>query len=440
MTEQTPVAALAPETVSVRVDDLIIGRTTAFPIYDERGLLLIAEGIALTPEIKRNLRERPSGRVMVHAADASHLTLTDAGLARQDCVTFDSETTEKLDEIAHRGFGAIINTERPLRESIPDRAPGPYSAEQRRRLQEANEKTAAEVGQMMEHALQGQRVHGGEMTSMIASYVGEMIQDTDNVLTSVSLEFAGRGLPTNPLATSLLSMAIGVELGWDAGNIRNLGICGLVHDWGMLRVPAEIRNASRRLDTGDWIEITKHPIYSLEMLQKIAVLPPVVPLVVYQVHERPNGKGYPRGRSGSSIHPFAKVVQVADIFTALRSPRPYRAPLMPYAAMECLIRQARDHYVEPYVVRALLRIQSLFPLGSFVTLSDGSVARVLRSNRDDYTRPIVQLVQDAKGKTADPHAETSLVDMRTSTLAIRQALPTPGTQEVAFFEDLLQDA
>ena len=112
---------------------------------------------------------------------------------------------------------------------------------------------------------------------------------------------------------------------------------------------------------------------------------------------------------------------------------------MPYAAMECLIRQAREHYVEPDVVRALLRIQSLFPLGSFVTLSDGSVAQVLRSNRDDYTRPVVQLVQDATGKSVEPQEE-NLIDLRASPLKIRQALPTPGTEEVAFFEELLQGA
>jgi HD-GYP domain-containing protein (c-di-GMP phosphodiesterase class II) len=205
----------------------------------------------------------------------------------------------------------------------------------------------------------------------------------------------------------------------------------------MLRVPPEIRNARGCLATADWIEITKHPIYSLEILQRIAGLPPVVPLVVYQIHERPNGKGYPRGRSGANIHSFAKVVQVADIYTALRSIRPYRPPLMPYAAMECLIRQAQNHDVEPDVVRALLRIQSLFPLASFVTLSDGSVARVLRSNRDDYTRPVVQLLQDSRGKAAESHKEGILIDLRESPLSIQQALPTPGTQEVALSGDLL---
>jgi HD-GYP domain-containing protein (c-di-GMP phosphodiesterase class II) len=436
MNQTQSIVPSPPKKVAVRVDDLIVGRAAAFPIYDERGLLLVAEGLAITSEIKRNLRVRPDARVMVEAADAGHLTLTETGLASQECVAFDNETTQKLDEIAHCGFGAVVNTGRPVRESVTPRVLTPYSAEQRRRLQETHERNAADVARAIQQVLQGEQIRGAEMTSLVAAYIAELIHDTDNVLTSLTVEFVEQGLGGNPLATSLLSMAVGVELGWDAENVRNLGICGLVHDWGMMRVPAEIRSASRRLETGDWIEITKHPIYSLEILEKITGLPPVVPLVVYQVHERPNGKGYPRGRTGSSIHPFAKVVQVADTFTALRAPRPFRAPLMAYAAMECLIREAREKLVDPDVVRALLRVQSLFPLGSFVALSDGSIARVLRSNRDDYTRPVVQRVQDGDGQTADP-AEEDLIDLRNSSLSIRQALPTPGTQEVAFFEQLL---
>jgi HD-GYP domain-containing protein (c-di-GMP phosphodiesterase class II) len=206
----------------------------------------------------------------------------------------------------------------------------------------------------------------------------------------------------------------------------------------MLRVPEGIRNASHKLSSDDRLEITKHPIYSLEILERITLLPRIAPLVVYQVHERPNGQGYPRGRSGKHIHPFAKMVAVADTYTALRSVRPFRPPLSPYAAMECVIRQARDRHVEPDVVRALLRIQSLFPLGSYVTLSDSSVACVLRSNGDEYTKPIVQHVQDAEGNSIEADDDAALIDLLDSRLSIRQALPTPGTTEVGLSEEVLK--
>jgi HD-GYP domain-containing protein (c-di-GMP phosphodiesterase class II) len=394
----------------------------------------VAEGLAITPEIKRTLRHRQDGIVSIHKADVPRLTLVDQELAMESGVAFDTETTQKLDEIVNRGFDELANGQ-PAHQALVIHGRRGYDDAQRQRLQSRHEKNMTLVGELMREALLGKSVDGSAVPAMIANYFVEMVQDEENVLTSVALSLRTSGLPTNPLAVSLLSMAIGVEMGLDADQVRDLGVCGLVHDWGMLRVPEEIRNATHRLSSGDYAEITKHPIYTLEMLEYVSAVPRVAPLVVYQVHERPNGQGYPRGRMGTNIHPFAKMVQVADMFTALRSSRPYRAPLMPYSAMECVIRQARDRHVEPEVVRALLRIQSLFPLGSFVTLSDGSVARVLRANRGDYTRPIVQRVQDMAGNVVDPHNEAHTIDLLQSELAIRQALPTPGSGEIALTDD-----
>lgn len=431
MSTAAPEAAAAPhETVQVRVDDLIVGRTVGFPIYDDHGLLLVAEGLAITLKIKHTLRQRQNGVVAIHKADVPRLTLIDPNVTADASVAFDNETTQKLDEIVNRGFENLANGE-PAYQALVLHGRRRYDDGQRQRLQAAHEKNLALVGELIQGALQGKPVDGSAVPAMIANYFLEMVQDEENVLTSVALSLRNNGLPTNPLAVSLLSMAIGVEMGLDAEQVRDLGVCGLVHDWGMLRVPEEIRNATHQLSSGDYAEITKHPIYTLEMLENVTGVPRVAPLVVYQVHERPNGQGYPRGRLGTNIHPFAKMVQVADMFTALRSPRPYRAPLMPYSAMECVIRQTRDRHVEPEVVRALLRIQSLFPLGSFVTLSDGSAARVLRANRTNYTRPIVQRVQTIAGEPVDPQDDAHTIDLLHSDLSIRQALPTPGSGEIA---------
>ncbi len=206
---------------------------------------------------------------------------------------------------------------------------------------------------------------------------------------------------------STLEMAIGVEMGLDATNVRHLSFAGLIHDWGMLRVPEKIRNAPRRLTSTGFLHIQKHPIHVLEILQCVSGILSVVPVVCYQIHERINGTGYPRARSGNAIHQFARILQVADAYVALTSPRPFRPPLMPYAAMECLVRLSRDRAVDPAVVRSLLQVLSLFPLGSFVTLTDGSVGRVLRRNGSHYTSPIVQLM----------HQSCSLCRIATATLS-----------------------
>ena len=82
--------------------------------------------------------------------------------------------------------------------------------------------------------------------------------------------------------------------------------------------------------------------------------------------------------------------------------------------MECLLRQAQSGQVDAAVVRSLLHVLSLFPIGSYVALSDGTVARVLRSNGIEYTRPIVLLVQDNVGNKIERNDESALIDLTRS--------------------------
>jgi hypothetical protein len=130
------------------------------------------------------------------------------------------------------------------------------------------------------------------------------------------------------------------------------------------------------------------------------------------------------------IHPFARILHVADAYLAMTAQRPFRPPLMPYAAMECLVRQAERNQVDADVVRSLLRVLSLFPIGSFVRLSDGRVAQVVRSNAHSFVRPIVAIVEDSSGKAVNSADETALVNLSGSNLSVREALPTPGTDQI----------
>jgi hypothetical protein len=124
------------------------------------------------------------------------------------------------------------------------------------------------------------------------------------------------------------------------------------------------------------------------------------------MHERCNGSGYPRGRTAKQIHELAKVAAVADVFLALCSTRPHRPALMPYYALERMLHGVKDGLFDAVVVRALLKTVSLFPVGSFVRISDGRIGKVLRSNGEDYARPVVAAWKPG----ADPN-ESIVVDL-----------------------------
>ena len=112
--------------------------------------------------------------------------------------------------------------------------------------------------------------------------------------------------------------------------------------------------------------------------------------IAYQMHERNNGQGYPRRLEGHRIHFLSKLAAVADAYVGLVSPRPYRPALLPYYAMESMLKGVRSGLFDAAAVRALLDTLSLFPCGSYVQLSDGRIGRVIRSNRDQYTLPVVE--------------------------------------------------
>lgn len=168
----------------------------------------------------------------------------------------------------------------------------------------------------------------------------------------------------------------------------------MVHDAGMLHVDEKLYNSPDVLDPIAFLDITKHVVISTDLLfKKMERVPVGVRMVVYQMHERCDGSGYPRGWTAERIHPLAKISAVADAYVALVSPRPHRHAMLPYFAMEKMLEDVKTGLYDPTVVRALLHTISLFPIGSYCELNDGRVAKVFRSNGLAYDQPIVEAWQ-----------------------------------------------
>jgi HD-GYP domain-containing protein (c-di-GMP phosphodiesterase class II) len=402
-----------------------------------RGVLLLAEGSKITPEFKRLLRQRSISSVQLHTEDAANLTVGDASEDLSEHGGFDNELTRKLDEAIDSGPLVVVNSDKALREQQISHGCSDYDVRKWVELDQKTKQTRHSVSSVMQEVLHGKGIASATVASLAASYLSDMTDDLDSVVSTVFKASGEEKLADHCLRMSLMGMAIGVEMGLDAHNVRQVGLAGLVHDWGMARIPPELRSAKRKLTETEFFEIQKHPIYSLALLERMPGISSQVSLTAYQVHERPNGCGYPRGRTGDRIHPFAKILNVADAYTALVSPRPFRPPLMPYAAMECLLRQAQSRDVDPHVLRAFLHLMTLFPIGSYVVLDDGSVAQVLRSNGSKFLQPMVRIVQTPSGKMIAPGTESAVLDLSREHVQVVQALPTPGTNEISLVEDLV---
>ena len=422
--------------VSAGLDELFVNRAPSFPLYGPDGQLLLAEGQPLTSEQKRAWRKDGIAAVRVHPDDIDRLTFREELSPDANLIQLGSEVSRQLDEIVDAGMIDVVNDGPAVNQEMAVHGPTGYDPLHRDYLQKQQRASGEMLTSVLRDAVAGRQLGSETVTRLATNLLRAMTDDADCVL-SVSAESPHRTIVEHALRMTVLGMALGVEMGLDAENVRRIGTAGLVHDLGMIRVPEHIRQSPRRLTRTEFLEITKHPMYTLELLERMPGLSSQVSITAYQVHERPNGTGYPCGRRGDRIHLFARILHVADMYCALTAPRPYRQPLMPYAAMECLLGLARQQMLDAEVLRLLLHVLSLFPIGSYVLLSDGSIGRVIRSNRASYWAPVVQLLQDAGGKLIPPDAEAVIVDLSITDLKVTQALPTPGRREVGLTSEIV---
>lgn len=227
---------------------------------------------------------------------------------------------------------------------------------------------------------------------------------------------------SHALNVCLLSLALATSCGYTRQEVIDMGVAGLLLDVGMLKVPKQIRTKEGLLIPAEKFEIEKHPILGSELLREIRGMPAKIPLTVYQHHERETGDGYPKNRRGHLIHPFSKMAAISDVFEALTSPRKYREPVLPYKAMELLLKQSSTGKFSRDSMKNFVQYLSLFPIGSYVRLNNGSIAKVIESNGNQYTLPVVSLLTNSKGGILAPQEFMEMDLSKTLHLKITEPL------------------
>ncbi len=243
---------------------------------------------------------------------------------------------------------------------------------------------------------------GSHAEGIVRRVLGALSEDRELLLNMINWKARGAYLPSHALHVSILSASMGITLQRSHEEVFELALGGLLARVGMLRVAETILDKPGPLTHPETAEVRRAPVLGLVLLRKIDWLPIRVVIAAYQCMERADGSGYPQGLAKERIHRHARLVSVADVYDALLATRPFRASILPYRAMETLLRLVREGTLDGPAVRAMLDTVSLFPLGSWVDLSDRRVARVVAANRGQHTRPVVTAMYAEDWRAVEP--------------------------------------
>lgn len=362
------------EAKSISVDSLRTGMRLFEDIYDDQGVLLLASGVEITPRFLRALHTRRLRTVTVRIQQDRG---PNEGLR--------SALERGLEEAAH--FSSARHDEPGNDDRSASERDWAKDAQRCLRMHADASHAVADVCEALKH---DRCVSSATVRNTVSEFIDMLAIDADLLPLIVSLqEPQNEYLFDHCVNVALVSMTMAAHLGMSREQITEVSLGALLADIGMLDVPDKIRLAPRALTSSERLEIERHPMYTQERLARIDGLSTNISLVGYQAHERMNGRGYPRRRSGMFLHQYSKLVAVADVYTAMTRPRPHRPPIIPYKAVRTILYDASCGKLDPACVRAFLDCMSLHPIGSRVELSDGRIVTVVRANAGAHTRPVV---------------------------------------------------
>ena len=210
---------------------------------------------------------------------------------------------------------------------------------------------------------------------------------------------------THSMRSTVLALAVGLQLHMSLSKLVELGASCMLHEIGMLRLPPQLYLSNKQLSPAEREQISKHPLIGFDIVKKLQ-FPVPVQFGILEHHERENGTGYPRGITGDKISLYAKIIAVVCSFESIIAPRQYKTERSTFTAMVEMLKNENRQYDET-VIKALLYSISLFPIGTYVYLSNGETAQVIDVNPDNPKNPIVQLLGE---KDADGSPKTLQTD------------------------------
>jgi putative nucleotidyltransferase with HDIG domain len=220
----------------------------------------------------------------------------------------------------------------------------------------------------------------------VNNIIDETLRNRRVLLNLGEIRTTDNALFIHSLNVCMMSTVMGVGLGYNNSQLKELAVGALLHDIG--KAVKEDEAAAYRESSLE----SHHTWTGFNLLRKKHEMSIVSAHIALQHHEWVDGSGIPRGLTGAEIHEFAKIVAICDYYDNLISPLSQEETCHPYEACEKIMALAEKRFDHRMVIH-FLRSIAVYPTGSSLRLSTGEVGIVIDQNRGLPSRPVVRIIR-----------------------------------------------
>lgn len=264
------------------------------------------------------------------------------------------------------------------------------------------------VKDLLAEARLGKTVDGERAQYVVNNMVDSIFRNQDALVSLTRLKSYDDYTFQHCLNVSVLTVALGRNLGLVKDELRRLGVGAVLHDIGKMQIPEAILNKPGRYTDEEFAIMKQHTLKGASILMSAADVEKESAAVALNHHERYSGKGYPRGLIGMGIGKYGLISAIVDVYDAITSDRVYHKGLPSYQAIQKIYEWgATDFY--PVYVQKFIQSLGVYPIGTVAELDTGELGVVYNQNHNDLLHPWVRVIRGASG---EPYASPLEYDLR----------------------------
>lgn len=204
-------------------------------------------------------------------------------------------------------------------------------------------------------AQEGEGKSISEGRDIVASVMKGIRQDAFLIHRLMQLQSHDDYTVTHSLNVCAIVVGQARMLGIPEEKTQEIGLAAMLHDIGKEMIPAEILQKPGAIDDAEFARVVEHPVLGANILRKLDCGSDLPMIVSFEHHIKYNHSGYPKTTSREPLHPVSYMTQIADVYDALRTYRPYRKTMDMETALSIMDR-GRGTEFEPVYYDNFLRM------------------------------------------------------------------------------------